>query len=111
LSELFAARASARPPRNTIQFMNPAWLKRKLTVAEAEAEHMVTIEAEDKKPAEIPFGYCNQSWVELLAAMNEGDEIWSFSSSDNSWQHLAGREGVALLRNGQVVTAIITCMS
>jgi hypothetical protein len=35
----------------------------------------------------------------------------SFASSDESWDALAGREGLALVRNGKTIYDIITCMS
>ena len=41
----------------------------------------------------------------------EGDEIWSFSSSAESWGDLAGRQGYALVRNGQAVAHVVTVMN
>ena len=41
----------------------------------------------------------------------EGDEIWSFSSSAESWGNLAGRQGYALVRNGQAVAHVVTVMN
>jgi len=40
-----------------------------------------------------------------------GDELWSFSSSTESWQQFAGRMGVALLRDGKAIEVIITEMN
>jgi hypothetical protein len=39
------------------------------------------------------------------------DEIWEFSSSLESWQHLAGRAGVALVRDGTVIDACVTVLN
>jgi hypothetical protein len=39
------------------------------------------------------------------------DEIWRFRSSDDSWQHLAGIEGVALVRKGTVINVSISTIS
>ena len=39
------------------------------------------------------------------------DEVWEFSSSQDSWQHLAGRAGLALIRERTVIDAYVTMMS
>lgn len=39
------------------------------------------------------------------------DEVWQFSSSPDSWEHLAGRAGLALVRERTVVDAYVTLMS
>jgi len=39
------------------------------------------------------------------------DEIWGFSSSQDSWEHLAGRSGLALVRGKVVIDAEVTIMS
>jgi hypothetical protein len=41
----------------------------------------------------------------------EGDEVWEFNSPARFWQHLAGRAGIALVRDGEVVDSIITSMN
>jgi hypothetical protein len=85
------------------------WLKRKLTIGQAEAENMIANERLGPKP--VPFGFCNQDWRRLLAQMQPEDELWEFSSSAESWRHLCGRAGIALVRGGEVVASIITCMN
>lgn len=40
-----------------------------------------------------------------------GDEVWEFSSSRDSWEHLAGCAGVALVRQGVVVDISVTMRS
>jgi hypothetical protein len=39
------------------------------------------------------------------------DEVWQFSSSPDSWEHLAGRAGLALVREGTVIDAYVTMMN
>jgi hypothetical protein len=39
------------------------------------------------------------------------DEIWEFSSSQDSWAHLAGRAGLALVRERTVIDAYVTMMN
>lgn len=89
--------------------MRKDWLKRKLTIEQAEAENMVTDERLGQAP--VPFGYCNNMWRALLAKMRSGDELWEFSSSRESWQHLCGRRGIALVRGGEVVASVLTEMN
>jgi hypothetical protein len=39
------------------------------------------------------------------------DEVWEFSSSSDSWEHLAGRAGLALVRERIVIDAYVTLMN
>jgi hypothetical protein len=85
------------------------WLQKRLTVAEAEAAHMVRNDWLGPDP--VPFGFVNYKWRALLAEMQDGDELWEFSSSPEIWAHLGGRAGIALIRHGEVVRSIVTTMN
>lgn len=85
------------------------WLTKRLTVQEIEAEHSVRDERLGPNP--VPFGFIHDQWLALIARMQPGDELWQFSSPPESWQHLCGRAGVALVRNGEVVDSITTAMN
>jgi hypothetical protein len=89
------------------------WLQEKMTLAEAEAEHPgITDERKERFPeAAKPFGFQHQKWEEFKAAMLPGDELWAFSSPADSWKHLAGRSGIALVRGGVPIRIIVTLMS
>lgn len=89
--------------------MHEDWLKRALTVAQAEAENLVTNEHLGSEP--IPFGYCSSQWRDLLARMQPGDEIWEFSSPPETWEDLCGRRGIVLLRGKEAVAWIVTSMN
>ena len=89
--------------------MPPEWLKQQLTVDEAESAHQVSDER--LGPGPVPFGFMNRDWRALLAQMREGDEFWEFCSPPESWEHLAGREGIALVREGKVIGTILTLMN
>ena len=41
----------------------------------------------------------------------EGDQVWRFSTSQDSWGHLAGRSGFVLIRNGEIVAEAVTLMN
>ena len=90
-----------------------AWLKEKTTIAEVEAANPgITDDRVERFPeAAKPFGFQNREWEELKALVLPGDEIRIFSSSSESWQHLAGRAGVALVRDGVPIRTILTMMN
>lgn len=85
------------------------WDTRRLSAEEAEAEHMVSNRRLGPRP--VPFGFQNDRWKALLARMVEGDELWEFSTPREDWHALAGRAGIALVRQGRIVDEIITLMS
>jgi len=86
------------------------WLRKKITVAEAEADNPgISDDQVSRYPeAARPFGFLNREWEALKAAIKPGDELWSFISPADSWQQLASRMGVALLRDGKVIEVIAT---
>jgi len=89
--------------------MRTEWLRRKLSVQQAEEENLVVLRAIGSEP--VPFGFNNSRWRQLLARMTEGDEVWEFRSSESSWGAFQGRAGIALLRSGEVVDAFLTSVS
>lgn len=58
-----------------------------------------------------PFGRLQGQWEQMKSQMAEGDELWSFVSPLDSWRHLAGRAGVALVRNGEIIGHLVTRMN
>ena len=89
------------------------WLRKKITVAEAEADNPgISDDRVSRFPeAARPFGFLNREWETLKAGIKPGDELWSFISPADPWQQLASRMGVALLRDGKVIEVIITEMN
>jgi len=90
-----------------------AWLKEKTTVAEAEAAHPgISDDRIERFPdAAKPFGFQNRRWEEFKALALPGDEFWTFSSPPDSWEHLAGRAGIAIVRDGVPFKVITTIMN
>ena len=78
------------------------WLTEKLSVQQAEAANV----SEGRS-----FGYQHRKWERLKSNMLPGDELWEFCSPENTWIHLMGRQGYAVVRGGQVVDSLITSMS
>ena len=87
------------------------WLDKPITLEAAERAYMPPRDDRSDPAPRKPFGFNNAQWEELKAHMQPGDELWTFSSPADSWQHLAGRAGVALVRNKKVVGAIVTLMN
>lgn len=58
-----------------------------------------------------PFGLRNGEWRDLVSSIQDGDELWQFSSSKERWSRLTGRAGMALVRSGKIVEYLITVMN
>lgn len=78
------------------------WLVRNVSVADVEAG----FEGGDR-----PCEEWLKEWSRLKAAMQEGDELWEYSSPPDSWEHLCGRAGYAVVRGGEIVDDILTMMN
>jgi hypothetical protein len=89
--------------------MDQDQLMTRVTVAQAEALHMAQID--ELGPDPLPFGFANERWRALVAQMQEGDELWTFISSPESWARRSGRAGIALVRDGKVVDSLVTTSS
>ena len=89
------------------------WLQKPISVAEAEAAYPgITDDRVKHFPdAAKPFGFKNAEWEALKEEMQPGDELWTFSSPPASWQGLAGRAGIALVRNGAPVKILLGAMN
>jgi hypothetical protein len=85
------------------------WLKQKTTIEQAEQAHLVTDKRLGPKP--VPFGFINANWEKFKAGIRPGDELWEFASPDKTWEHLAGRAGLCIVRQGRIIDAIITRMN
>lgn len=96
-----AAQAQVAPPGQSY-VVPKSWLDKEISVAEAEAESSVD---------GVPFGGQNEAWRRLKASIQPGDELWTFCSSWESFQAHAGRCGIAVLRNGDAVSVLITVMN
>jgi hypothetical protein len=91
----------------------PDWRTEKTTVDEAEADHPGLAGERVKRFPEAakPFGFQNAEWEVLKAEIQPGDELWRFVSPPESWKHLAGSAGVALVRRGAIIRSIVTLMN
>jgi hypothetical protein len=78
------------------------WLDKKISVEQAEAQNLVD---------GVPFGAQAEDWKRLKAAIKVGDELWTYCSSFESFKALAGRCGIAIVRDGKVVQQLVTIMN
>jgi hypothetical protein len=88
--------------------MMKEWLTEKVSVERVEQDFTG---ADDGRVPNVPFGFQNAAWEELKGEMRPGDELWLFSSDNESWQRLAGRAGVCAVRDGDVVGSLVTRIS
>lgn len=58
-----------------------------------------------------PFVIPEAEWKQLFLSLLPDDEVWSFCSPPDSWQHLAGRSGIVVLRAGKVVKTLTLLMN
>ncbi len=49
--------------------------------------------------------------LHMVDLKRTGDELWRFASPEPTWAHLCGRAGIALVRDGRVIYAIVTMMN
>jgi hypothetical protein len=89
------------------------WLQKRISVAEAETAYPgITDDRISQFPeAAKPFGFENREWEALKAQMRPGDELWTYASPADSWQHLAGRAGIALVRDGNPIAVLLGAMN
>jgi hypothetical protein len=78
--------------------MKKEWLRRKTTVGKAEQDHLVTDERLGPDP--VAFGFHHERWRRFTSRMKEGDELWEFCSPPATWERLAGRKGLCIVRGG-----------
>lgn len=67
--------------------------------------------AESKDAPQVPFGFDNARWLKFKALYKEGDIILFFTTNNQTWYDLAGREGYMLIRDKRVIRTYITRMN
>jgi len=80
-----------------------------VTVREAEENNLIYNDSFDVNP--LPFGFMNKKWEELKLKIQEGDKLIEYRTSEKSWEHMSGREGIWLVRDSKLIDQIITEMN
>ena len=83
-----------------------AWLCDEITTENAEDTNEVKIDGRN-----VPFGYSNSQWLYILGIMETGDRLIEFRSPAESWKCFAGIEGIALVRNGEIVADLVILLN
>ena len=52
-----------------------------------------------------------EKWDEFIASMQKGDEVWLYRSPPETWRAMAGNEGVAIVRAGELIKTLILRMN
>lgn len=71
----------------------PGWLQDPITFQEADGQ------------------YRGAEWDSIKRQMQPGDRLVPFVSTFESWEHHAGRAGIALVRDSKVVAAMVSFMN
>jgi hypothetical protein len=50
-------------------------------------------------------------WLKMKQQIRQGDELWGFATPPKTWEHLHGRGGIALVRDGKIINSVVTLMS
>ena len=59
----------------------------------------------------VPFGYNNIQWRNVVKMMEDGDRLYEFRSPDETWKCFDGKEGVALVRSGKIIADIVILLN
>jgi hypothetical protein len=92
------------------------WLQRAGTPEEFErarlertaASFNLPFEKVAQKFAERPFGEMTDAWRRFVHQLGERDELWFFSSPDDTFAKKLGCQGYAIVREGIIRDTLIT---
>ena len=56
----------------------------------------------------LPFGYENDKWETMKALVEDGDELWQYSTPEWTWGAFVGCAGIVLLRNDDIIAEFVT---
>ena len=82
-----------------VHSISPDWLDKPVSVEELDADYAA------------PDSGFHAEWEKLKSEMQPGDKLVRFASPVESWERLAGRAGIALVRDGRVIDAFVTMMN
>lgn len=60
---------------------------------------------------ELPFQLVSHAWRHFRSHFQEGDQLWRWSNGQAAWDRLAGRAGLAIVRDGRVVISFLLAMN
>lgn len=92
--------------RVVLQMEPPLKILDKYSPAEIEEREMTEITV-DGQEAPMPFGRINHRWQRMKANYRRGDCIYSFRGEPELLMGMAAIEGYVLIRNGELIDAIV----
>lgn len=57
------------------------------------------------------FGLGSKQWQRIKEQMQTGDQLYRFRSPPETWANMAGRAGIALVRDGRVIDTLVTSLN
>ncbi len=60
---------------------------------------------------QVPFGYSRDEWNAFKTEIRLGDTVVYFRNNKVMWGKLAGAEGYAVVRGGQLIRSFLTSMN
>jgi hypothetical protein len=92
------------------------WLRERGTPAQFEQAQLqrtaatfnLPFEKIQQKFASRPFGEMTDRWRMFVAQLTPEDELWNFSSPDETFPKKLGRKGFAIVRAGTIRDILIT---
>lgn len=57
------------------------------------------------------FGLGSKQWQLIKKKMQPGDQLYKFRSPPETWANMAGRAGIALVRDGNVIDTLVTALN
>lgn len=89
--------------------MQPSWLTYKITTKISDTKFQES--GVEWDAFTDPFTIAEYDWPELKKEMIVGDELWLYSSPDETWRMLSGRCGVCIVRDGEIVNGQLAVLS
>ena len=89
--------------------MFKGWLRRKTTLEEYQERRLDV--GGRLGPASVTFDYQSRRWLDFKRQIQEGDELWEFRSPFQTWLHLRGRQGICIVRDGEIIDSIVTVLN
>jgi hypothetical protein len=92
------------------------WLRQKGTAQEFEQARLEQMAAAFKLPCEKivqkfgtkPFGEMTDSWHSFISRMEPEDELWFFSSPNETFVKKLGCQGYAIVRDGAICDTFVS---
>ena len=99
---LFMAHSRPRLPVGPLDcsWIDPAWLQERVS-----SRHNLTYEK-----AQVG-SYLYDQLLYLVELKRDGDELWYFDAPEDMQQNRLGSSGIALVRNGEIIHAVVQVMS